>query len=123
MSRTILVADDNTASRELIREVLEMSGYDVVEAIDGRDAVSKARESAPDLVLVDIQMPRLDGYGVLRELRVDPRLCRLQVVALTAFAMQGDRDRALDAGFDGYITKPVEITALRREIKRLLATP
>ena len=123
MSRTILVADDNTASRELIREVLEMSGYDVVEAIDGRDAVSKARESAPDLVLVDIQMPRLDGYGVLRELRVDPQLCRLRVVALTAFAMQGDRDRALDAGFDGYITKPVEITALRREIKRLLATP
>jgi CheY-like chemotaxis protein len=120
MSRKILVADDNAASRELIREVLEMSGYDVVEAADGPDAVNTARENALDLVLVDIQMPRLDGYGVLRELRADPRLSNLQVVALTAFAMQGDRERALDAGFDGYITKPVEIAALRQEIKKLL---
>ena len=120
MSHRILVADDNTASRELIREVLEMSGYDVVEAADGRDAVTRARENVPDLVLVDIQMPRLDGYGVLRELRADPRFSSLHVVALTAFAMQGDRDRALDAGFDGYITKPVEIAALRQEIKRFL---
>jgi CheY-like chemotaxis protein len=123
MSRKILVADDNTASRELIREVLEMSGYDVVEAADGADAVNRARENAPDLVLVDIQMPRLDGYGVLRELRADPRLSGLHVVALTAFAMQGDRERALDAGFDGYITKPVEIAALRQEIKKFLVTP
>ena len=114
------MADDNAASRELIREVLEMSGYDVVEAADGQDAVSRARENAPDLVLVDIQMPRLDGYGVLRELRADPRFAGLHVVALTAFAMQGDRERALDAGFDGYITKPVEIAALRREINRIL---
>ena len=120
MSRKILVADDNAASRELIREVLEMSGYEVVEAADGQDAVTRARENAPDLVLVDIQMPRLDGYGVLRELRADPRLSGLRVVALTAFAMQGDRERALDAGFDGYITKPVEIAALRQEIKRFL---
>ena len=120
MSRTILVADDNTASRELIREVLEMTGYDVVEAADGQQAVSAARANAPDLVLVDIQMPRLDGYGVLRELRADPRLSNLHVVALTAYAMQGDRDRALDAGFDGYITKPVDIAALRQEIKRFL---
>ena len=120
MNRKILVADDNAASRELIREVLESSGYDVVEATDGQDAVSRARDHAPDLVLVDIQMPRLDGYGVLRELRNDPRLSGLHVVALTAFAMQGDRDRAMDAGFDGYITKPVEIAALRQEIKRFL---
>ena len=120
MSHKILVADDNAASRELIKEVLEMSGYDVVEAADGQDAVSRARENTPDLVLVDIQMPRLDGYGVLRELRADPRLADLRVIALTAFAMQGDRERALDAGFNGYITKPVEIAALRQEIKKLL---
>jgi len=120
MRSKILVADDNTASRELIREVLEMSGYEVVEASDGADAVSRARENAPDLLLVDIQMPNLDGYGVLRELRADPGTSGLPVVALTAFAMQGDRERALDAGFDGYISKPVEIAALRREIKRFL---
>ena len=120
MSRKILVADDNAVSRELIREVLEMSGYDVIEAADGRDAVDRARENAPDLALVDIQMPRLDGYGVLRELRADPLLSKLHIIALTAFAMQGDRERALDAGFDGYITKPVEIAALRLELKKLL---
>lgn len=116
----VLVADDNAASRELIREVLETIGYDVVEAADGADAVARVRESAPGLALVDIQMPHLDGYGVLRELRADPRLARLRVVALTAFAMQGDRERAMEAGFDGYITKPVEIAALRQEIEKLL---
>lgn len=119
MSR-ILVADDNNASRELIREVLELSGYEVVEAADGREAVERARESLPDLLLLDIQMPRLDGYGVLRELRADARLSSVRTVALTAFAMQGDRERAMQAGFDGYITKPVDLPTLRREIKRLL---
>jgi len=120
MNQKILVADDNSASRELIREVLEMSGYNVVEAADGQDALSAARANAIDLVLVDIQMPRLDGYGVLRELRADPRLCGLPVAALTAFAMQGDRERALEAGFNAYITKPVDIAALRQEIQKLL---
>jgi len=120
MSARILVADDNTASRELVREVLEMSGYDVVEAADGLEAVAKARETTPDLLLVDIQMPHLDGYGVLRELRADPRLAALHVVALTAFAMQGDRERAMDAGFDGYISKPVNLAALREEIRRFI---
>ncbi len=120
MSHKILVADDNPASRELIREVLEMSGYDVIEAADGEEAVRRAREGAPDLVLVDIQMPRLDGFGVLRELRADEKFSGLRVVALTAFAMQGDRDRAMGAGFDGYITKPVEIAALRQEVRRFL---
>ncbi len=120
MSHRILVADDNAASRELLREVLESMGCEVLEAVDGREAVERAREGAPGLVLVDIQMPRLDGYGVLRELRGDAQLQPVRVVALTAFAMQGDRERALAAGFDGYITKPVEIAALRREVRRFL---
>jgi two-component system cell cycle response regulator DivK len=119
-AKKILVADDNAASRELIREALEASSYEVIEATDGLEAVHQARQSGPDLVLVDIQMPHLDGYGVLRELRDDPRLAGMRVVALTAFAMQGDRERALDAGFDGYITKPVEIAALRQEIRKFL---
>jgi two-component system cell cycle response regulator DivK len=119
-AKKILVADDNAASRELIREVLEMSGYDVIEASDGREAVRRTGETAPDLVLVDIQMPHLDGFGVLRELRADPRFAALRVVALTAFAMQSDRERALNAGFDGYITKPLQIAALRQEILKFL---
>jgi len=120
MSQKVLVADDNPASLELIREVLEMSGYDVIVAADGQEAVIRAREGAPDLVLVDIQMPRLDGFGVLRELRADGALAHVPVLALTAFAMQGDRERAMNAGFDGYITKPVEIAALREEIRKFL---
>jgi len=119
-AKKILVADDNPASRELIREVLEMSSYDVIEASDGREAVKRVQETMPDLVLVDIQMPQLDGFGVLRELRQDPRFAELRVVALTAFAMQSDRDKALDAGFDGYITKPIEIASLRQEIRKFL---
>lgn len=118
--KIILVADDSVASRELIREVLDMSGFEVIEATDGEEAVRLVRQDVPDLLLVDIQMPRLDGYGVLRELRADPRFSDLRVVALTAFAMQGDSERALDAGFDGYITKPVDIAALRQEIRRFL---
>jgi two-component system, cell cycle response regulator DivK len=116
----ILVADDSEPSRELIREVLEMSDYEVIEAADGAEALCRIRDSAPDLVLMDIQMPRMDGYAVLRQVRQDRQLVSLPVVALTAFAMQGDRERALNAGFDGYITKPVDIAALRCEIRRFL---
>ena len=94
--------------------MLEASGYDVVEASMARTPCTKQRESRPNLVLVDIQMPRLDGYGVLAALRADPQLSDIPVVALTAFAMQGDSERAMAAGFDAYITKPVEIAGLRQ---------
>jgi CheY-like chemotaxis protein len=96
----VLVADDNPAGRELVRETL--GGYAAVieEAADGREALRKMREARPDLVLLDIQMPEMDGFAVLREIRQDPELRGLRVVALTAFAMQGDRERALEAGFD-----------------------
>jgi CheY-like chemotaxis protein len=118
--KRILLADDNDTSRELIREILEGGGYDVSEAADGCEALRKIEENPPDLLLLDIQMPHVDGYGVLRALRANPRFARMHVVALTAFAMHGDRDRALDAGFDGYVTKPVNIAALRVEVKRFL---
>ena len=117
-TRRILVADDSDPSRELIREILEMSDYEVIEAADGAEALKRIRETMPDLVLMDIQMPHLDGYDVLRHLRADEHLVRLPVVALTAYAMQGDRERVLEAGFDGYITKPVDIALLRREVER-----
>jgi CheY-like chemotaxis protein len=117
-SKKIVVADDDRVGRELMREVLEMSGYEVIEAADGVEAVRRVREAAPDLVLVDIQMPRLDGYGVLRELRADPQFSGVRVVAVTAFAMGRDREQAREAGFDGFITKPVDIASLRTQIGR-----
>ncbi len=78
--------------------------------------MKKIRETLPDLVLLDIQMPEMDGYAVLREIRSDPALKRLRVVALTAFAMEGDRERAIEAGFDDYLTKPVTIAKLKAQL-------
>jgi CheY-like chemotaxis protein len=116
----ILIADDNAVSRELAREILEPAGYDVLEAADGREALATARMWIPDVILLDIQMPGLDGYAVLSELRRDPRLWFVRVIAVTAYAMQKDRERAQAAGFDGYLTKPVNAGALRGEVERAL---
>jgi CheY-like chemotaxis protein len=118
--KKILVADDNAVSRELIREVLEADDYQVIEASDGREALNKLREQQPDLVLLDIQMPILDGHALIRELRADPRFSGLPVVALTAYAMQGDREKALTLGFDRYITKPIDIPNFRAQVAALL---
>src|SRR5262249_15132061 len=114
--KTILVADDSAVSRELVREALEAEGYRVVEAGDGIEALAKALEILPDLALLDIRMPVLDGYATVRAMRQDERLSALRVIALTAFAMQGDREKALSAGFDGYLTKPIQIAALRSAV-------
>ena len=113
----VLVADDNPTARELVRETLAGYTSAIEEAADGREALSKIREAPPDLVLLDIQMPELDGFGVLREIRQDPALRHLRVVALTAFAMQGDRERALEAGFDDYITKPITLAKLKAQLE------
>ena len=116
----ILIVDDRATSRELLRTVLEKQGYAVTEAADGEEALQKVRAESPHLVLLDLQMPVLDGYEVLRELRQDPRFTALPVIAITASAMQGDRERALAAGFTSYLTKPVTLSHLREEVQRLL---
>ena len=120
--KKILIAEDRPSSRELIRTVLEGCGYSVAEAVDGRQAVEVARRENPDLLIVDLQMPALDGLVVLAEFRRDERFADVPIVALTASAMQGDRERALEAGFTEYITKPVNLRFLRQAINRLLDT-
>jgi two-component system cell cycle response regulator DivK len=119
--KKILVADDKASSRELIRTLLEHSGYEILEACDGQEALDVARASAPDLILLDIHMPVLDGYGTVRAMRLDEKLRNLPIVALTASAMHSDRNRVLDAGFTAYITKPIGLKALREELEKLLA--
>ncbi len=119
--KKILIADDKASSRELIRTLLEYAGYEVYEAADGQEAVEIARATSLDLILLDIHMPLLDGYGAVREMRRDERLKNLPIVALTASAMHTDRDRVLKAGFTAYITKPVNLGVLREELKRLLS--
>ncbi len=121
--KRVVVADDNPAGRELVRESLAGHVGSIIEASDGKEALEKIREALPDLVLLDIQMPQMDGYAVLREIRSDPALRNLRVVALTAFAMQGDRERALEAGFDDYITKPVTVAKLKAQLEPETAQP
>jgi len=116
----ILIADDRASSRELLRTVLERSGYEVLEAEDGQQALAEARSGHPDLVLLDLQMPGLDGFGVLAALREDPRFRDLPVVALTASAMRGDREKILAAGFTDYLAKPAGAEMLRETVARLL---
>jgi two-component system, cell cycle response regulator DivK len=118
--KTIVIVDDNAVSRELIREVLDSPGYSILEASDGRNGIELIQRNSPDLVLLDIQLPGLDGYSVVRQLRENPRFTNLKVVAVTAFAMQGDRERALAAGFDGYITKPINTYLLEEQVQELL---
>ncbi len=120
--KEVLVVDDNPVSRELVREVLDSEGLRVLEASDGQEALQKIAESMPALVLLDIRMPLRDGYNVLKEIRRDPRLASIRVMAFTAYAMQGDRERALAEGFDGYITKPIDALLFRREIREWLSS-
>ena len=118
--RRILIADDMTNGRELIRTVLERAGYEVLEAADGRQALEKIHAEKPDLVILDLQMPILNGYDVLSQLRADEAFKHMPVLALTANAMQGDREKALAAGFTSYLPKPVSLSNLREQISTLL---
>ena len=118
--KKILVVDDNAVSRELIREVLDSPDHRIFEAANGIEAFDYILADAPDLVLLDVQLPGMDGYSVVRRLRQDPRFGRLRVLAVTAFAMHGDREKALAAGFDGYITKPIDTRHLEEQVEELL---
>lgn len=122
-ARRILVADDKASSRELVRTILENIGYEVREAEDGIKALEAVLNSPPNLVLLDLQMPGLTGHEVLARIRADERFANLPVVALTASAMSGDREKALAAGFTSYLAKPVTLSMLRAEISRLLPSP
>jgi CheY-like chemotaxis protein len=116
----ILIAEDNAVNRELLRELLEMRGHTVAEACDGEEALRMIEQTQPDLLLLDIGMPLLDGFGVMRKIRENPYFASLPVVAVTAYAMQGDREKILSSNFDGYLSKPVNARSLGEELDRLL---
>src|SRR3982074_1402554 len=116
----ILIAEDNPVNRELLRELLEMRGHTVGEACDGEEALRIVEQSQPDLVLLDIGMPLLDGFGVIRKIRENPRFASMPVVAVTAYAMRGDREKILSSKFDGYLSKPVDARSLVQELDRVL---
>jgi len=116
----ILIVEDNERNLKLVRDVLQYAGYDVLAARSGEQGVALARERLPDLVLMDLQLPEMDGAEALRRLRADPLTRAIPVVAVTAFAMKDDRERALDAGFDSYIEKPISVRALPDQVRGFL---
>ena len=119
MARTILLVEDNTDNRIIYRRALEHFGYTVVEALDGEEAIRLTIERMPDLVLMDISIPRIDGWEVTKILRADARTKHIPIVALTAHAMPSDRARGSEIGFASYLTKPVEPRKVIEEVDRI----
>jgi two-component system cell cycle response regulator DivK len=115
--KKILVVDDNNDSRELVVKVLKNQGYEMIEAIDGEDALEKAVSEKPDLILMDISIPKINGYEVTKRLKSLEEVKEIPVVALTAHAMRGDRAKALEAGCEGYISKPINVRELPVQVK------
>ena len=120
MSAKILLVEDNDANRYLATFLLESSGYTVVHAGNGAEAVIAAQNEAPDLILMDIQMPEVDGYEAARRIKAEPHLARIPIVAVTSYAMVGDREKAAQLGFAGYIEKPIVTETFIAEISRFI---
>lgn len=120
MSKTILYVEDNPANRMLVQQVLEGVGYRVIEAVDGLSGIKMAQEIHPDLILMDINIPGMDGYEAATRIKSLPELGHIPIIALTAKVMSGDRERALTAGCDGYIAKPIDIDLFPRQIAEFL---
>jgi two-component system cell cycle response regulator DivK len=118
--RRILVVEDNPLNLKLVRVVLQPAGYDVIEAQSGEEALRVAQEDPPDLVLMDLQLPGIDGTETLHRLRQGPLTRDVPVIAVTAFAMAEDRQRAALAGFDGYVEKPISVRELPGQIEAFL---
>ncbi|HJS28358.1 MAG TPA: response regulator [Anaerolineales bacterium] len=120
MNPTVLYVEDNYENRILVRRILQAEGYKVVEAENARQAFSRLDNVIPDLILMDINMPDMDGYSLTAKLKANPQLQKIPVVALTANVMRGDRERSLQAGCDGYIQKPVDVDTFPQQIARYL---
>jgi CheY-like chemotaxis protein len=121
MTHVILVVEDNERNLKLLRDVLEYAGYDVHAARTAEDGIALAASEPPDLVLMDLQLPGIDGMEALRRLRESPRTADIPVVAVTAQAMKQDRERALQAGFDGYVEKPISVRGFLDQVRRFFS--
>ena len=121
MSKRILLVEDTEDNRQLVRDLLDSAGYDLIEAEDGERGVAMAARHKPDLILMDIQLPVLDGYEATRRIKSDPALRRIPVIAVTSYALSGDEAKAREAGCDAYVAKPFSPRALLAAIADLLA--
>lgn len=123
MAHTILVIDDNELNRRLAEKILTISGYEVKAAVSGEQGLEMARVHRPDLILLDIRLPDIDGLEVLRRLRDAPETQKVPIIAMTAHAMPDEAVHFVAAGCDGYIQKPISVQAFREEVQRHLSTP
>jgi CheY-like chemotaxis protein len=119
-SFTILIVEDNALNLELATDLLTAAGYTIREARTGEEGVRVASQAPPDLILMDLRLPGMDGYAALQQLKDNPRTARIPVVALTAQAMRGDQDAVLAAGFDDYISKPINTSTFYKTVARVL---
>ena len=117
---TILVVEDNERNLKLVRDVLQFAGFDVVAAESAERGIELALQCPPDLILMDLQLPGMDGTQAMHQLRMSSRTSGVPIVAVTAQAMKDDRRLALDAGFDGYIEKPISVPALPKQVRHFL---
>ncbi len=121
MAKVILIVDDETKNLKLFRDLLQRFGYVTIEATDGEQGVELAMLKKPDLILMDIQMPKMDGYEATRILKADITTKNIPIVAVTSYAMKGDKERMFEAGCDGYITKPIDIQELLKKVAEYLS--
>lgn len=121
MSKTVLIAEDNELNLKLFNDLLQAHGYVTIQCRDGREALRLVREHRPDLVLMDIQLPEISGLEATRQMKADPELRQIPVIAVTAFAMKGDEERIREGGCDGYLPKPVAVATLVETVAKFLS--
>ena len=122
MSKKILVVEDTEDNRQILRDLLGMAGYDMVEAHDGAEGVAKAAEHKPDLILMDIQMPVMDGYEATRRIKANSELKAIPIIAVTSYALSGDEQKTRDAGCDAYIAKPYSPRQMLAKVREILGS-
>ena len=120
MSKKILIVEDTEDNRRILRDLLGMAGYDLIEAHDGAEGVARASEHRPDLILMDIQMPVMDGYEATRRIKADPALREIPIIAVTSYALSGDEEKARAAGCDDFVPKPYSPRQLLAKIRKFL---
>ena len=120
MSKRILVVEDQEDNRQILRDLLDSAGYEMTEAWDGEAGVSATKQQRPDLILMDIQLPHMDGYEATRRIKADPELKSIPIIAITSYALSGDDGKAHAAGCDGYVTKPYSPRELLAKIRQYL---
>ena len=122
MAKKILVIEDNDKNRKLIRDVLRYHSYEIIEAENGEEGLKRAKELLPDLIFLDIQMPVMNGLDTIKALKVSPETKHIKVIALTSFAMVGDKEKMLQSGFDDYISKPIDTRQLPKDIVKYIGS-